>query len=625
MQPVRLLGLLIVLLLGFIGVYVMSPAKSLVDGRNHAIDQLYLAHFTERISSLAGGGDRVTAHVVMDRQIPESYVSQTSGYFDEPLRIELRTDDERYDIYFTTDGSIPTRLSHRYSEPIEIRESTTLRARVLPVGQLPGAVATYTYIVGEDLELPILALTSDPAGLFDDWAGIFRDPFERGEAWHRPTIVTYISDSRDRVTTFEAGIKIHGNYTRDLPKKSLRLFYAADKDQLEDMPPVFRPTAGSPDHQVVLRQGGDDHSTRFRSMLFDSLLREIGGIATTYEPVFVFINGDPIGIYNVRDYIDINFLRRRFGAGDYDLIIDGDRVKAGDSADFFELIAFLEAQDLANPENFDVAASKIDVSNTLDYWLANIYAASVDWPGRNTYIFRATSDTDQKWRWISWDKDISFNKYDTELEHNTLAYAIRDTLRDDLLWHYAEFDRDTDFYLDGTVIIRNLLENESFRSRFILRCLDLLNSHFSSDNVERHLQTLIDIARKDVARDREIWSIDEARYLEEVETIRHFAKHRPDVVRRHLREAFDLGADVTVRLAVEPAGSGTILLNSIRPETYPWMGVYFEGVSVSLTASAASGYRFRGWNVADRNDKAEIIRGLNGDTEFVAIFEPTGQ
>ena len=621
MQPVKTLALLIVALLAVATVYFLSPAKKLVESRNHAIDQLYLAHFTERISSLLGNPDRVSAQVASNPQIPAPKASATSGFFETPVEVQFDADIAAAEIYFTTDGSIPTPDSRRYSAPIEIRESTTLRARVLVPGRLPGAVATETYIVGEDLQLPILALTSDPNGLFDDWAGIFKDPFERGKAWRRPAKVTYISASRDQVVQLEAGIKIHGNYTRELPKKSLRLFYAAENAQSESLPQVLRPVQGATEHQVVLRQGGDDHTTRIRSMLFDSLLRELGGITTHYETVFVFINGDPIGVYNVRDYIDIHFLRRNFGSGDYDLIVDGVRPKAGKMSGYSEFLSFLRSHDLADEKNFERASSIVDVQNTLDYWLANIYAASTDWPGRNTYIFRATDRADRKWRWISWDKDVSFNKYDTELEHNTLAYAIRDSLRDDLLWHYAEFDQDTEHYLAGTLIIRKLLENRVFRNRFVTRCLDLLNTTFSPENVERHLQTIIDAARSDVARDWQIWSFDEERYRQEVERIRHFARHRPAVVRQHLRDAFEAGNEVELRLEVAPPGAGTIALNSVRPSRYPWRGVYLENLELSLAAEPEPGYRFVGWGGVGTGDEQKVSVVLTDDARFVANFE----
>ncbi len=50
-----------------------------------------------------------------------------------------------------------------------------------------------------------------------------------------------------------------------------------------------------------------------------------------------------------------------------------------------------------------------------------------------------------------------------------------------------------------------------------------------------------------------------------------------------------------VTLNVYPEGAGTIHISTITPDTYPWQGVYFNGIPVKIEAVANEGYNFLHW------------------------------
>lgn len=612
--------MLTIVLGSVIAAFYMLPAGPAVESRQFAITQLYLAEYRDRSSWFRAQLDRAMSHVSSIPVTTKPVASVSSGIYESALNVQLTANTDQNEIFYTLDGAIPTRHSKNYLQPINITETSVLRARVISPGGRPGAITTEAYIIGEDIQLPIISVTSDPSGLFDPYAGIYRNPFLRGKGWRREAVVTHIPQDRETITHFDAEISIHGNYTRELRKKSLRIRYVVDERLQSRLPEILRSHRADQLHQVVMRQGGDDFEVRLRGRLFDSLYQELGGITAAYEPVFVFINGQAQGVYNIREYISVELLEKRFGSDEYDLIVDNERALAGDFAEFSSVIEFLESHDLALDENFNAVARQLDVSNIMDYWIANIYAANVDWPAHNTYFFRSNR-TNTKWRAISWDVDVTFDRYGTELQHNTLPFAIRDNYRDDLLWAYSEVEQDNDWNLRGTVIIRNLLENDRFRLRFIRRFQDLLNWHFRASDVEKRLNELTAAHSDDDGRDRAIWSISEEHYQQQLDIIRRFIRERPGILLEQLNETFSLGSPVSIDLAVSPAGAGKISVNGLMPSSLPTTGTYFKGTSISLAGIAAPGYRFARWASPEQSTDPEIAVVLDSDTNVVAIFE----
>lgn len=70
---------------------------------------------------------------------------------------------------------------------------------------------------------------------------------------------------------------------------------------------------------------------------------------------------------------------------------------------------------------------------------------------------------------------------------------------------------------------------------------------------------------------------------------------RTTEVRNHIESNFNLVKQVDITLDVFPAGAGKIQISTVSPATYPWKGVYFDGVPVKITAIANPGYSFLHW------------------------------
>jgi hypothetical protein len=96
--------------------------------------------------------------------------SVASGFFDAPFSVALDSPTPGATLYYTLDGSVPTRDSLLYAGPLtiagtEARAAVTLRVLAVKAGMLPSLVTTITYIFPEY----VLSQPSKPAGYPATW------------------------------------------------------------------------------------------------------------------------------------------------------------------------------------------------------------------------------------------------------------------------------------------------------------------------------------------------------------------------------------------------------------------------------------------------------------------------
>ena len=72
------------------------------------------------------------------KDLPQVYFEPKEMAFSDHLRLTLHTDDPEATIYFTKDGTLPTMESSRYSGPVELFETTEVRAFAVSPGGTAG-------------------------------------------------------------------------------------------------------------------------------------------------------------------------------------------------------------------------------------------------------------------------------------------------------------------------------------------------------------------------------------------------------------------------------------------------------------------------------------------------------
>ena len=541
-----------------------------------------------------------------------------SGQYDESLRLSIDIEEGGTEIYYTLNGSAPDpATSPRYTEPFDVSETTVVRARAHAGGRAPGPIATRTYLIGADYALPVISLAADPDDLFGHEHGLFvpGPEVQESDSWpfwnanwytqeEKPAHIEYFPDDGEPGFGLDVGIEIAGSWSRALPKKSIdvktRRKYGPGRIEY----PLFPENGYDSYDGLVLRAGAEDRSRTANELIYKAH-QEFGMRVDmqTYRPVVLLINGQYWGIYSLMERKDADFIVNRHQVDEIDLIADWDIVIEGSYDAYQKFTDFLNDSDITADSVYAAVREQIVVGSLIDSWLLHAYTNHGD---ENNIRFWRPRIPEGQWRWIAYDFDWWMD-----------ADARR----------LSEFATRTE--VGGYDILVRLLQNASFRNRFINRLADFLNSTGTPENMER----LIDAAVADIAgeldRDLERWrdwsdnsgpvTYDRSEYEWSVGWRRTFVRERPIHLRAEIVDLFQLAGPA--RLEVDVAGSGRIEVNDLDLNTFPWTGTYFQGVPIRVRAVAAPGYRFAGW-AEEASGPAKLTLDLEGNRSLTARFEP---
>jgi len=568
--------ILILLLVVSVGMGETPPSQALRDRltRRSAKARVVRAALTQEVQSRALG------------------FSLPGGYYDHDVSVELRTGTPDARILLTTDGSTPTpQTGILYKRPIHLDSSqpnvVVLRAReVLVDGQL-GPVVSVSYVMNVQAHLPVLSMVIDP----DELRDLDAHYLSRGRAWERPVHLTYVTPDHQTGFSMGAGLRIRGRGTQSLPKKSLWLYFRQEYGTGKLEYPLFGESDVRSFDHLVLDAGGNQADKSLRWTLMESeitarLTRQAGGIAPRGQFVVLFINGQPWGIYNLRERLDDNFLRDHYNIEDVDLI-ENQKAQAGDLGNWNALCDFLENNLLTDPQNFAFVQTQVDLQNLTDYSIIQMYAAHDDWPQKLAVRARARIEGG-RWFWMSWDATRGYGATGNP-DFNAVEWSTRS---------YALSPHEGGQWLRSTLLLRSLLQNAEYRAAFISRAADLLNTILSPESVLAHIDHLTAQLADDIHYEENRWPgpLD---WRTNVEAMRTWVQERPNQMRQELMSKFELTGTVTLEFAPPLSGQGYVMINDLLKRQLPWRGIYFVGSQVRIMAVPEPGYVFAGWNAPD--------------------------
>ena len=193
-----------------------------------------------------------------------------------------------------------------------------------------------------------------------------------------------------------------------------------------------------------------------------------------------------------------------------------------------------------------------------------------------------------------------------------------------------------------TLLLREMLESDVFRERFILRCADLLNHLWSGDRVVGRIDAMAAVIRGEIPRHLERWSWaavqergfglphkeeDEPLNLEHwernVEVMRTFGSGRPEQLRGQLMDHFGFGnGTAEVAVTIQNADKGSVVINTLTVPSEAWSGTYFKDVPISIRAVPNEGATFTGWSGDVSGSELEMMLSLStADVTIQAVFE----
>lgn len=546
------------------------------------------------------------------------------GFFRESVEVQLSAPGGT--IFYTLDGSTPTRRSEKYKKPLRIAKSTVLRAVAYHNGK-PGKLYAHTYFVREpETNFPVISLGIAPSLLFDPVKGLFmagnrveNDDWKKPGAnfWTRQEIPMQVeifeSDGRC-VHNSLSGFRLFGGMSRLFPQKSMTIVarerYGAKKIDY----PIFGEKGEKDFKFLVLRNSGSDWGkSHFRDALMTGLLDDWDMEKQDCRPAHVYINGKYWGIYNIREKIN------RYFIADHSKGVDKDSIdllehniirRRGSSSHYRRMLDYIAKNSLREPANYAYIQSQMDVDNFMNYQIAQIFFDNQDAGGNIKYWRPRTPDG--RWRWVMFDTDWGFGLHDGHAyKNNSLAFH---TEPNGPSWPNPPW---------STFLFRSLLENEAFQRQFVTRFADHLNTTFHPGRVERKIDELYQHLRPEMGRHLQRWRLSEEEWHTQVNVLRTFANERPYYTRLHLMDRFNTGGMRTLQVSVE--GGGSVLVNNYVNVNgnLPFEGEYFENLPVKIKIVPHNGYRFVRWEGMEvPADMRELTLKLTEKvTSIKAVFE----
>ena len=508
-----------------------------------------------------------------------------SGFFEASFNLELHL-QEGEQARYTLDGSEPSSSSPLYVSPVIIDDAslkenryashadisptpcfvpespvpkgTQFRAKVFKDGQ---TVRDYDriYFVGEEVaraakNLPVICLRVAEDDLFDYEKGIYvkGKAYDEGEEtvypeqhdanynrhgkeWERGVRIDYFDDSHKPAFTQQAGIRIHGGWSRSHNQKSFNLYARKDYSGTSTFEaPLF---GDIKPHTFMLRNGGyrDTYSTKCRDVLNQDLSQGLGFETQRSFPVATFLNGEYWGIYNLQERYSEHFLSEHYGINKNNvMIVQEDEIDEGldsDIAYYKELKHLFEEGEFVTPEGYALAEEAVDLEGFAHYMAAELYCGNIDWPKNNCRLYRSREkgsheNEDGRWRFMMYDTDDSASM----LSH--MCGADKDPFLPNYHWASGPLENTC---LIG-VMFSKLLQNEVFKNRFI-EAIKTVENRYSAGNVRDYLQSKSEILNEAMPEFYERFCGEEVdRFESELSVVEAFYDERKEHMDRFIED-----------------------------------------------------------------------------------------
>jgi hypothetical protein len=527
-------------------------------------------------------------------------VNLNSGFYASAISVTLTTFSPTGVIRYTLDGQTPTATSTLYTGPISMTQSQVLIARCFSTGsKLPSEPITNSYFINENpTNAGILCITTDnvnlygPSGIYDNYT----------TDWKKPCYIEYFEPTT-HLLAFEqrAALKIDGGAggSRSQPQRSFRV--EPGHGTLGDGPLKYPLQPSRPTRKeyetFYLRNGSNQYlfypckdAIETKCMAYNTEIPY-----SEYTPVQVYLNGQYWGWYELREKQDKDYFKQNYG-------IDNDSLDLISASYFYGgVLRAVEGKDavtqfednyynsfMSIPTNsstfVEQADAFFDIPNYLDYICMQTWIGNTDWPFNNIKIFRGPQ-TKNRWRYGIIDLEWSLNPNgwtDSYFDHLNFMISYSGSEPHLGIWK------------------RGILNNH-FKDNFINRLADLMNTNWLVDSLHKIANSRYDETRPEMPGEFTRWGTSDiagqmATFDAAHQTMLSELANRSDNVRNHVLSNFNLPKQVTITLNVLPQGAGKIKISTIKPGSYPWTGIYFDGIPVQIEAIANPGYTFANWN-----------------------------
>jgi len=532
-------------------------------------------------------------------KLPQPEFSYDAGFYADSIDLSISVPSfPDVEIRYTVDGREPSIESPLYSGSIPLSSTVTVKARAFAEGKDASKIAYASYFINErEFDLPVVVVSTDYNSFFHPDSGMY----EFGLPDYEPEMPHYGAnfwDDREEPVSFElfvdgklvesslAGAKIFGNYSRALEQKSISINCRNEYENARIDYSVF-PDQENIDRykNIVLRNSGNDYNeTMFRDAMIQQCAKDFLDIDyQAYQPAAVFVCGRYMGIFNMREKINEHFVAAHHNVDpdDVNLLFNDYQVIEGSNAEMLLLIDHLKKLDMSIDEDYNEIASQIDIDEFINYQAVEIYVRNTDWPGNNVKYWKEQDKG--KWRWILFDTDFGFGIWGNDANHNTLEFA---TQEGNIGWPNPDW---------STLLLRKLLENKTFRNKFIQKLSFVGSVVFAPERVNYVVDSFSAQIENEMNYHVERWDhfSDLDYWRGHIDKMKNFGNERPSYMAGYIEEYFSLSS--TYLLAVEVEGEGKVELDDdVFSRDFSAARLY-ENIPVTLEADPKKGMQFSKW------------------------------
>ena len=537
---------------------------------------------------------------------------------------------EGTEIRMTTDGSEPIATSTLYTEPLSIKSTTVIRARLFCNGYLsPRSVAQSYIFFPRRMTLPVVSITTNKKYLKDPTIGIYVDGnYMSGKKnyefnWRRPINIE-IFDKEDKKSVINqlCETRIAGGATRSSARKSLAV-YANKRFGTKHFEYEFFPDQKpgiKAQKSFMLRNAGNDFDYLYMrdAIIQRSMAQHVDLDWQAWQPAIIYINGDYQGMLNIRersneDNIWANYQKLE----DIDMIEisqDNSRMveelKAGswDNYNAFKDFYREQGHTLKEYEEW------MDCDEYINLMVMNLYFNNQDFPGNNVVLWRPTAEGG-RWRWIAKDTDFGLGLYSSSAEYKTIEWLYDPNYDKDRKWANTSA---------ATRLFRNMMEDEDIKRLFIDRAAIYMGDFLNEKGVRNIWDAMYNKISYEYPNHRKLINEWWPNYNEELNTARRWLSKRTNIFYKQLADFFQLGTPIPVSINRYLKSTPTIYFNDVELSEGKFDGKFFVNRKVTLKAKAPEGKVITGWEVQTIETTGDISKTqVEGDAYSFTIPECT--
>ena len=426
-------------------------------------------------------------------QLAAPVVNQLSQFYEGTLNIKVEI-PEGCTLRYTTDGSLPTLENGMTSNTGEITVKANdggnwwwyggnynYRFRLFADDKLPSTVTTRSYIYKDaDYYLPVVSVVGDEELLYgSEYGPLFNGVGPNGRPgngqtqkrnynmnWERPVNFSYLDADGNMVINQDVNLEMCGGWSRAWTPHAFKLKGSKEMGGNKDLLyPFFKDKPYIRNRTLQIRNGGNDTQCRIKDPALQYIVQTSGFNidCQSYQPVHEFINGEYIGVLNVREPNNKHYVYANYGWDDdeidqFEMSPDSGYVqKCGTPDAFYELVDVL-SPDAADANTYAEICKRLDMDAYINYMAIQMYLGNTDWPQNNVKGFRHRDGG--KFRFVLFDLDHSFN---TSSSFST--FLNKERYQFDQLYPVS-LGRITD-QIRFVTLFKNLLNNEDFCRQFV--------------------------------------------------------------------------------------------------------------------------------------------------------------